>query len=301
MRKFHHKIAQTCKLLGFIALLSMNLSYSAVAAEIAVTLPPLSGLIAMLDKKADVLCLLANGSDPHHFQLTPRKIEATQQTGLLIRASKDDGGWPLPPHHARTLDLWPELDHGWLSPTAVREALPLLAKSLSDLHPQRQQAIAIALQTALKITIEIENEWKNALKGAKKTGVLMQHPSWRRLMYVMDVPVLDVLETGHHGHEYGPRQLEHALHALNEHAGAWLIADQGESNRALDWLQDHAAVTLNRISLNALGKCSQPWVDLMRQNIVQFTAESASMSAGETENRSDHHHAPEFKHEHPSL
>jgi len=300
MRIFHHKIARACKLLGFVALLSMHVPYSAKAAEIAVTLPPLAGLITMLDEKADVLCLLANGSDPHHFQLTPRKIEATQQTALLIRASKDDGGWPLPPHHARTLDLWSEIDHGWLSPAAVRDALPLIATSLIDLHPQRRAAIMKALEAALKRTHEIESEWENALAGVKKTGVLMQHPAWRRLMQAMDVPVLDVLETGHHGHEYGPRQLEHALYALNEHAGAWLIADQGESNRALDWLQEHAAVELNRVRLNALGTCSQSWVDLMRQNIVQFTPASKQIS--ESENSLDHHHAPdESEHEHPSL
>jgi len=279
-----------CRALGLAVLLSIAAPCSAISAEIAVTLPPLAGLISMLDKKADVLCLLTNGSDPHHFQLTPRKIEATQQTGLLLRASKDDGGWPLPPHHARTLDLWPDVDHGWLSPVAVRKALPVIAKTLSDLHPGRQADIAGALAHALKTTQTIEVEWRHALQAASKSGVLMQHPSWRRLMQLMEIPVLDVLETGQHGHEHGPRQLEQALRSLNAHPGAWLIADDGHSNRSLDWLQDHTSVKLNRIRLNALGTCSQSWPELMRQNIAQFSGESAHASGSEYGEQDDHHH-----------
>jgi len=241
------------------------------AAEIAVTLPPLAGLVTMLDKKADILCLLGNGSDPHHFQLTPRKIEASAQTTLLIRASMDDGGWPLPPHHSHSLDLWPETDHGWLNPTAVRQVLPNLAKALIALHPQRQADIEAALKQALVQTQLIEAAWDKALEPIKHAGVLMQHPSWRRLMLAMGVPVLDVLESGHHGHEYNPRQLEHALKALNAQPDAWIIADHRHSNRALDWLQQHAAQQPHRVTLNALGTCSESWIDLMQQNLKQIT------------------------------
>ncbi len=251
-------------------LLLLLAPHVARAAEIAVTLPPLAGLIHMLDEKADVLCLLGKGSDPHHFQLTARKIEATAQTKLLIRASKDDGGWPLPPHHAHSLDLWPDIDHGWLNPATVRQALPIIAKALIDLQPQRQAAIATALQQALRQTEAIEAAWSKALEPAKQAGVLMQHPSWRRFMQAMGVPILDVLESGHHGHEYGPRQLEHALKALNAQPQAWIIADSRHNNRALDWLQAHATHKPQRITLNALSSCTQAWPAFMQQNIEQL-------------------------------
>jgi len=303
MRIVHHSFRSFCRGLGLVVLLSIAAPGSAISAEIAVTLPPLAGLITMLDKKADVLCLLANGSDPHHFQLTPRKIEATQRTGVLMRASKDDGGWPLPPHHARTLDLWSDIDHGWLSPVAVRQVLPVIAKALSDLHPGRQADITVALEYALKTTQTIEDEWKHALKAASKTGVLMQHPSWRRLMQLMEIPVLDVLESGHHGQEHGPRQLEQALRSLNEHPGAWLIADDGHSNRSLDWLQNHTSVNLHRIHLNALGTCSQSWPELMRQNIAQFSGKPVPSSASEPGKQVGHHHDDQSgdQHGHDSL
>ncbi len=286
MRILYHKL----KALNFaVALMLISPSF-AVAADVAVTLPPLAGLISMLDKEADVICLLANGADPHHFQLTPRKIEATQQTGLLIRASRDDGGWPLPPHHKSTLDVWPDIDHGWLSPVAVREALPVIAKALTGLHPERHTEIAGELEHALKITEIIEHEWMVTLESAKKTGVLMQHPSWRRLMQLMDIPVLGVLESGHHGHEFGPRQLEQALRTLNEHSGAWLIADEGHSNRALDWLQDHASAKLNRADLNALGTCLLSWPELMRQNLAQFSGGSVKPGGRQSGHLPGHEH-----------
>jgi len=250
------------------------------AAEIAVTLPPLAGLVGMLDKQADVLCLLPNGSDPHHFQLTPRSIESMQQTKLLIRASKDDGGWPLPPYHASQLDVWPDTDHGWLNPATVRDVLPLLAKALSDLHPHRQAAIEHALQDALNNTHAIAAAWQMALEPVKKAGVLMQHPAWRGLMQAMHVPVLDVLESGRHGHEHGPRQLEHALTTLNAHPGAWLIADSGHNNSAVDWLYHHTDPQPRRVSFNVLGDCAQSWPALMQYNLDQAIAENGIVERG---------------------
>jgi len=271
---FRHKFKLLVRALAAAMLLSTP--SVATAAEISVTLPPLAGLIHMLDNKAEVLCLLANGSDPHHFQLTPRKIEATQKTALLIRASRDDAGWPLPPHHMQTLDIWPDIDHGWLNPTAVRLALPRIAKVLSELNPARSATIKAALSDALKKTSDIEAAWRAALEPVQKSGVLMQHPAWQRLMRAMDVPVLKVLESGHHGHEHGPRQLEHALATLNAHPDAWIIANHAHSNRALDWLQSHAEHQPTRITLNALGTCAQSWPALMQQNIDHITDQGGS-------------------------
>jgi len=245
---------------------------SVSANGIAVTLPPLAGLVSMLDKSTPVLCLLPAGADPHHFQLTPRKIEALKRTDLLIRASFDDGGWPLPPSHSRTMDIWPGTAHGWLDPKTVRAALPVIAEALAGLHPDRKHAISAALQIALEQTYVIEQSWQAALSSAKISGVLMQHPAWQGLMQSVGVPVFAVLESAHHGHEYGPHKLEHALNILNSHADAWLLADRSHSNRALDWLARHAAHQHRRIRLDALGVCGLPWPQLMRQNIAQLTS-----------------------------
>ncbi|MDQ6970152.1 MAG: zinc ABC transporter substrate-binding protein [Mariprofundus sp.] len=269
---------RTFKLLPGAMLLLLFTPQLTLSAAIAVTLPPLAGLITMLDTKAEILCLLGNGSDPHHFQLTPRKIEAMMQSELLIRASKDDAGWPLPPHHAHELDLWPDIDHGWLNPAIVRQVLPRLSQTLIKLHPQRQAAIEAALQDALDQTDSIEKAWRKALKPVQQAGVLMQHPSWRGLMLSMGVPVLDVLESGQHGHEYGPRQLEHALKTLNARPQAWMIAEHGHNNRALDWLQQHASHQTQRISLNGLGNCTQSWADLMRYNLNQINLDQINLN-----------------------
>jgi len=245
----------------------------ASAADITVTLPPLAGLVIMLDKQADVACLLPAGADPHHFQLTPRKIEALRKSRLLIRASFDDGGWPLPASHANTLSLWPGIAHGWLNPVSVRAALPLIAAELIRLHPEHADAIATSLKHAVAQTAEIEQAWHVALDGLKKSGVLMQHPAWQGVMQSMDVPVLAVLESAQHGHEYGPHKLEHALATLNQHPDAWLLAASGHSNRALDWLEQHADHPLQRVTLNALGTCGMPWPALMQQNIKRIAGQ----------------------------
>jgi len=242
------------------------------ATEIAVTLPPLAGLVSMLDKQAQVLCLLPAGADPHHFQLTPRKIEALKRTQLLIRASFDDGGWPLPPNHFRTLNIWPTIGHGWLSPQDVRTALPRIADALTRLHPARAKNITASLNKALKQTRDIEQSWHTALSTAKVSGILMQHPAWRGLMRSMDVPIFAVLESAHHGHEYGPHKLEHALATLDQHPDAWLLADSSHSNRALNWLARHATHPARQITLDALGDCGLPWPQLMYRNIARITA-----------------------------
>ena len=239
----------------------------AVSSDIAVTLPPLAGLVAMLGDQADSFCLLPAGADPHHFQLQPRTIESMRQSRLLIRASFDDGGWPLPAHHANTLDLWPDIDHGWLSPTAVRKALPEIAAALTALYPERADSIALRLKQALVQTFFIESDWQVALQPVRQSGVLMQHPAWQRLMNEMNIPVLAVLESGRHGHQHGPHLLEDALEQLKAHPGAWLVADTGHSQRALDWLAQQAKPAPPRITLDAMGQCGMSWVELMRANL----------------------------------
>ena len=134
-----------------------------LGSEIAVTLPPLAGLVIMLDSRAEVFCLLAPGTDPHHFQLQPRTIESLRQSQLLIRALRDDRSWPLPPEHANTLALWPDTDHGWLSPAAVHEVLPKIAEALIALHPERGDAIKAALAEALSQTDAIAAAWRQTL------------------------------------------------------------------------------------------------------------------------------------------
>lgn len=242
----------------------------AVSSEIAVTLPPLAGLVAMLDNQADSFCLLPAGTDPHHFQLQPRTIESLRQSRLLIRASHDDGGWPLPARHANTLDLWPDIDHGWLSPAAVRKALPRIADALSSLYPERTDEIALRLKQALAQTYTIESDWQTALEPVKQSGVMMQHPAWQRLMNELNIPVLAVLESGRHGHQHGPHLLEDALEKLNKYPDAWLVADIGHSQRALDWLAQHVKPAPHRIALDALGQCGMSWDKLMQTNLKRI-------------------------------
>ncbi len=253
-------------ILPFIIMLPMP----AAASGIAVTLPPLAGLVLMLDEQAEISCLLPAGADPHHFQLTPRKIEQLQQQQLLIRSPYDDGGWPLPPHHAHTLPLWPDHDHGWLNPADVRSALPRIAEALIALRPQRSARIERTLQQALQQVDAIEQQWRQALEPLRSGGVIMQHPAWRRLMRAADVPVREVLESTRHGHEHGPHKLEHALSALKQHPDAWLIADAAHSNKALNWLARHAPRPPHRVTLNTLGQCGLPWPALMRLNIARI-------------------------------
>jgi len=263
MHSYFHKTWRIV-LIGLSILIAPSL---AISAQIAVTLPPLAGLVAMLDDQADSFCLLPGGADPHHFQLQPRTIESLSQSRLLIRASFDDGGWPLPASHANTLDLWPDMDHGWLSPTAVRKVLPRIADALIALYPKRAENIRLRLKQAEVQTFFIESDWQAALQPVKKSGVIMQHPAWQRLMNEMNIPILAVLESGRHGHQHGPHLLENALEKLKEHPDAWLLADIGHSQRALDWLAQHAKPTPHRITLDAMGQCGASWVELIRANL----------------------------------
>jgi len=260
--------------LHLLMVLMLLMPLSGSAAEIAVTLPPLAGLVSMLDKKADIMCLLPAGADPHHFQLSPRKIEALNNSRLLVRAGVDDAGWPLPPSHSLALKLWPHSNHAWLDPESVRHILPKVAETLTRLHPENALAIAASLKHALNETYKIEQSWRTVLTVVKVTGVLMQHPAWQSLMQSMDVPILAVLESTHHGHEMGPHKLESALTTLNQHRDAWLLSDRGHSNKALDWLAQHADQPVRRITLDALGACGLPWPELMHRNMAQFSAQT---------------------------
>lgn len=242
-------------------------------AEVAVTLPPLAGLVGMLDPSMKTFCLLGGGADPHHFQISPRTAERLNQAELLIRSPGADGGWPLPSDDKRTLSIWADRNHAWLLPSAVASALPEIADRLIRLHPSHEATIRENLADAMNVTQQIDARWKTALAPLRQSGVIMQHPAWSPLMDAAGVPVLAVLESPLHGHEEGPHRLEQALAVLQAHPGAVLIGDTRHSNRALEWLARHAGTGHPLLYLDALGECGTDWPSLMHSNLDKLASQ----------------------------
>lgn len=237
-------------------------------ADIIVTLPPLAGLVSMLEPNAKVHCLLPASGDPHTFQLTPKQAGQLQQAELLIRASRDDGGWSgLDAYPVPTLDLWHRASHAWLRPEEVKSVLPRLAARLQALHPKDKQQIADALTKALALCDRMDSAWRKALLPFKSAGAIMQHPAWLGLCKRFGVPVRAVLEPRHHGGEVTPQRLEKALEIIKAHPDTALWGDNRHSNRALDWLTQHAHSSKPVIILDALGHCGMSWEALMQKNI----------------------------------
>lgn len=224
----------------------------------------------MLDRESKIACLLPAGSDPHHFQLSPRQIEKLEQATLLVRTSKDDRGWMKLSSDTPVIDLWPEQDHAWLNPDHVKTILPRLAEKLISLAPEKRALILKNLKTAQKTTALIKNELTHALKELKTDGIIMQHPSWQGMFKAFNIPVLTTLESQHHGHELGPRHLENALNILKKNPTALLVGDLQHSNRSLQWLSEHADNKKEILYLDALGSCDDNWPTLMQQNITRI-------------------------------
>ncbi|MDQ7011266.1 MAG: zinc ABC transporter substrate-binding protein [Mariprofundaceae bacterium] len=252
-------------------LLSLFFLFSApcqVRAEIITTLPPLAGLIGLLDEQAHVDCLLAAGADPHHTRLSPRQVEALRHARLLVRTSRDDGHWTRLEAATDTLDLWPDVSHAWLNPHLVKAVLPQLATAIQRLYPSRREAIAVTLRRAESKTNHWWEQWQKTLRSFRSDGVIMQHGAWQGMMDAAGVPVLAVLESRHHGREHGPHMLEHALETLRQHPQALLLGDMHHNNRALEWLAERTNRRI--IYLDALGTCGMPWPALMRSNLQRL-------------------------------
>jgi len=240
-------------------------------AAIVTTLPPLAGFVRLLDTDADVRCLLSPGADAHEFQLSPHQVQALKQAELLVRSSYDDGHWSGLSLPGRTFDVWPKTAHAWLSPQAVRQQLPRLAAALQRLAPQRKQRIDDNLAQALKQCDAIDNALENALAPYRKSGVIMQHNAWAKVLESYAVPVWSVLESHHHGANIRPRRLESALAQLGKHPQAILWGNRQHANRGLIWLKKHSAEKSAKerplLLLNPLGNCDMNWLQLMQANL----------------------------------
>lgn len=210
------------------------------------------------------------GSDPHHFQLSPRQIEKLNQATLLIRTSKDDRGWLKLSSDIPLIDLWPNQDHAWLNPDHVQSILPRLAEKLISIAPEKRAVILKNLKLAQKTAALIKDQLTDALKGLKTDGIMMQHPSWLGIFKTFNVPVLTTLESQRHGHEHGPRHLENALNILKKNPDAVLVGDLQHSNRSLQWLSDHTDNKKEILYLDALGSCDDDWPTLMQKNITRI-------------------------------
>jgi len=249
-------------------LLAFFLIPSATSAAIVTTLPPLTGLVLMLDAEADVHCLLPPGADAHDFQLTPKQVQSLKQADLLVRSSFDDGHWSGISLAGRTLDLWPEQAHAWLSPAAVINILPRLAEALQLLAPEREQAITLALSKALSHAYAMNVRWYKALETYHERGVIMQHNAWLPVLAAYKVPVWSVLESQHHGDNIGPHQLEKALNQLRVHPDALLWGNHRHVNRALEWLHQHQeSGHAPLVYFDPLGDCGTTWLQLMQANL----------------------------------
>ena len=252
-----------------IFLLSLFTTLPLHAAEIIATLPPLAAVVQMLNDEP-VSCLLPPGGDPHHFQLSPRQVEKLNRATLLIRSSKDDHGWMQIPANTPVIDIWPKEDHAWLNPDNLLAALPRIAEQLISLFPDRKTVIEANLKRSMDDVGQIKSELSKALSTLQSSGVMMQHPSWRRVFDTYEIPVLLVLESQRHGHEHGPRHLENALNRLEKYPDAVLIGDVRHSNRSLEWLASHSN-NKKIIFLDALGSCGDSWATLMQQNISRIS------------------------------
>jgi len=236
-------------------------------AEIAVTLPPLAGLIRMLDARAEVFCLLPPHADAHHVRLGPKRMQRLRAAKWLVRSSQDDGAWRGLKHAPRVLDLWPRHDHAWLDPERVRRVLPRLAAALIQAAPERRAQIMARLAAAERECRRLERRLRRALAPYRKAGVILQHRAWRGLLHRFRVPVRAVLESHHHGRELRPRTLERALAVLRENPKVALWGDARSANRALLWLARHAPGQ-RPILLGAVGECGLTWPALMRRNLA---------------------------------
>lgn len=239
-------------------------------AEVAVTLPPLGGLIRMLDPQAEITVLLPPTADPHHFQMPPKTTETLQKATLLVRASRDDAGWSGLETVGNTLDLWPHTSHAWTSPALVRASLPRLAAALERAYPSQAASIRAHLPQAIAETRHIQAAWVAALAPYRKDGVIMQHPSWQPMCEQAGVPVRVVLETDRHGQEFGPRDLDHALQVIDAHPSVLLIFEQRHDNRGLDWIVAHSRHPLRQVTLDALGTDTMRWDQLMQDNLKRL-------------------------------
>jgi len=258
---FMQLLVQAC------ALFALCLAPSVAMAGIVTTLPPLAGLVLLLDAEADVRCLLPPGADAHDFQLAPRQVQALKKADLLIRSSYDDGHWAgiaLPGH---SLDMWPEHSHAWLSPATVRAKLPELAAALQRLAPNRSEQIADALQQAEEACNDFDKAWRQALAPYRDHGVIMQHNAWQPALRDYGVPVWSVLESSHQGDAIRPHRLEEALALLRAHPGAILWGNHRHTNRGLQWLQQHSGQKTRLLYADPLGDCGQTWAQLMQANL----------------------------------
>ena len=254
---------------------------SASPVHIVTTLPPLSALVTWLAPNATVSCLLPANADPHHFQLSPKQVEQLQHAQLLVRSTRDDGHWTQLHTRCNTLDLWVSQasaeheehehdNHAWLNPQEVAHILPQLAQALIRLYPQEQAAIEQRTQQAIRSTQTVFQQWQAQTRVLQQRGVMMQHPAWLNLFHALHIPVWQVLESGHHGQEEGPRVLDHALQALQQHPNSLLIGEKRHSNRALDWLHQHHPKS-PMITLDALGTHDTSWLQLMHSNLATLT------------------------------
>ncbi|MDX8412702.1 MAG: zinc ABC transporter substrate-binding protein [Mariprofundales bacterium] len=255
--------------------LAMGLLASSVSAQpagslVVATLPPLAGMVQLLLPNAQPTCLLANNGDPHHLNISPRKVEQLRVMQLLVRSSGDDGGWSgLQAIHSTVVDLWPQAHHPWLLPSDVGVSIKDLAETMASNKLISFDYSRKMIKRVTRQMQQLDADWAQLLQPLQRRGVIMQHPAWERLFAHYKVPVRAVLEHSHHGDGATPRQLEAALKLLRTTNPPLLIVERSHANRMIDWLRQQVPAA-QVVTLDALGVCGQPLDGLLQDNMAQL-------------------------------
>ncbi len=164
--------------------------------QVVVSVPPQAWFVERLAGDAvEIAVLLPPGASPAHHEPSMRELEALARAQLYVRVGHPgfplEGAW-LDARLAERPDLkvvsaaeeLPDDDqdpHTWVSPRHARALAEGVARDLSQLLPERVDAIAANLVQLLAEIDRVDAELREKLADKRGGSFLVFHPAWGHL------------------------------------------------------------------------------------------------------------------------
>ncbi len=252
--------------------------------SVGASIAPLTSLVKeIVGNKAEVICIIPPGSEPHTFELKPRDVVRLENTQLLFII-----GWNFESFIKQLLTClgdkvsivevnegiepiyYPNKEpnpHIWLSTTNITIIANNIAKHLSKIDPSNKdyyfknaQSFAIRIQ-------ELRHQFLQKFQNLGNLSFIASHPSWSYLARDYGLQEVGVLEEGPHQLP-SPREIKELIQRAKEKGTKLVLADKLHNPQLAKAVAREIRGKV--LYLDVLGSPDTPCWELLKQNLEQI-------------------------------
>lgn len=248
---------------------------------VVVSILPLQSFVeALAGNHADVVLLVPPSTTPHTFEPKPSDIKALARAKLLVLVGLGlEEPWAekmvrsAANPNLKVVELAegiapigdPPNPHIWLSPLQAILMVQNLKRALIEIDPEHEADYERAAEAYLKELVELDKEYRQAIKGLPDKRLIATRPTFSYLMRDYGLQQVAMI-AGTPGEEPSAGRLAEIIRLIKEEGIPLLVGLVQVPERFADMIVEETGIRF--IRLDPLGVEHPDYLELMRANLA---------------------------------